>query len=204
MKYIDFYNNFKKFPIITLADIRSLAQNFDRRRLSEWQERGYIRKLANNFYIFSDKEINENNLNIIANKLYQPSYLSLEYALSYYSLIPETVYWLTSVSTRKTNKIEIDIANFSYRKIKKNLFFGYTLKRINNNDVYFKIAEPEKAILDFLYLRKDIKDKDSISELRISGSIFREKININKLKKYLKIFGSKTMNKKVEILNSIL
>ena len=202
MKYIDFQNKFRDYLLINLADIRGIYPNFDLRRLYEWQKKGYIKKVINNFYVFSDKEFNEADLNYAANKLYEPSYLSMEYALSYYSLIPETVFWRTSVSSRKTKKISGFLGNFSYQKIKSDLLFGYKLVRINKTT--FKIAEPEKALLDFLYLRNDIKTADDFYELRLNREIYKEIINQKKLQSYLKMFNSKKLFKKIIILNNNL
>lgn len=202
MKYIDFQKQFKDYLLVSLADIKGLNPGFDHRRLYEWQKKGYIKKVINNFYVFSDKELNEADINYIANKLYEPSYLSMEYALNYYLLIPEIVFWRTSVTSRKTKKISGFLGNFSYQKIKNNLLFGYKLVRINKT--VFKIAEPEKALLDFLYLRKDIKTADDFYELRLNKEIYQEIISQKKLKKYLKIFNSKKLFQNIIVLNNIL
>ncbi len=202
MKYINFYNQFKDYLVITLIDVKNIYPDFDHRRLYEWQKKGYIKKIVNNFYVFTDKEFNEADLNFIANKLYEPSYLSMEYALNYYSLIPEIVFWRTSVTSRKTKRVETSIGNFYYQKIKSNLLFGYKLIKIDK--AAFKIAEPEKALLDFLYLRKDIKDADGLRELRLNEEIYQEIINQKKLNSYLKMFNSKKLNKKITILNKLL
>lgn len=202
MKYIDFQNKFKNYPIIHLSDIKNIESNFDNRRLYEWQKKGYLKKVANNFYIFADKNFSESEINFIANQLYDPSYISLEYALAYYGLIPEIVYLKTCVSTKKTKRINSIIGNFSYQKIKKELFFGYHF--IKNGDTSFKIAEIEKALLDFFYLRKDIVRENDLYEMRFNIELLKEKINQDKLQKYLKIFNSKKMNKKIKIFNKIL
>jgi len=85
----------------------------------------------------------------IANKIYEPSYISLETALSYYSLLPEVVYSITSVTTKKTNLIIFNQKQFSFQKIKKQAFTGYQLTKIGDEKVL--IAEPEKAVVDYLY-----------------------------------------------------
>lgn len=203
MKYIDFYHYFKDKPLINLADIKNIEPDFDSRRLYEWQKNGYLKKINNNFYLFADQKISESHLLYIANQLYSPSYISLEYVLAYYSLIPETVYQLTSVTTRKTKKIENDLGAFNYNNCKSDLFFGYSVIQAKQNFSY-KIAEPEKAVLDLLYLRKDLADKDSLIELRINSGIFKEKIDSDRLAKYQKAYNSKTINKKIDNLLAIL
>ncbi len=200
MKYIDFYRHFKNYPIIQLADVKNIESNFDHRRLYEWQKKGYLKRIINNFYIFSDKKLSEFEMNFISNQLYQPSYLSLEYALRFYNLIPEMVFLYTCVTTKKTKQVKTAIGNFDYKSIKENLFFGYKL--IQKNNLSFKIAEPEKALLDLLYLRSDLGNKEAIYELRISKEIFQEIINQKKLNNYLKRFDSKKLAKKVKLINN--
>lgn len=198
MKYLEFQKKFKDFPIISMADIRNVFPGFDQRRLYEWQKSGYIKKLANNFYVLADREPDMTDMGLVANKLYEPSYLSLEYALRHYNLIPEMIYLHTGVSTRKTKMIKTPIGNFSYRTIKPELFFGYRL--IGQGSRHFKIAEIEKAILDFFYLRKDLRSEDDIEELRINPLEFKEQVNQTKLKKYLKKFGSRPLERTIKIL----
>jgi predicted transcriptional regulator of viral defense system len=202
MKYLDFQNKFKNRPLIDIREVKAVFSDFDTRRFNEWQGKGYIKKLSRLFYVFSDKEINENETRFIANKLLEPSYISLESALRHYNLIPEIVYLNTSITTRKTKLIETPVGNFQYRVVKEKLFFGY--KIIGNNNIAFKIAEPEKALLDFLYLRSDIKNENDIFELRLNGETYKKIIDQNKLNNYLKIFNSSTLNKKIKILNKVL
>lgn len=202
MKYVDFQSFFKNYLLINVQEVKQVFPDFESRRFYEWQKKGYIKKLASQFYVFADKKISESENNFIANKLFEPSYVSLESALRYYNLIPEVVFLTTSITTRKTKAIKTAVGNFQYRSVKENLFFGY--KIVNFNGVAYKIAEPEKALLDFLYLRSDLKTEDDFSELRISEDDYREIINQDKLKKYLEFFNSSTLNRKIKVLNKFL
>lgn len=202
MKYIDFLDKFKNFIIIDLDNIKTVFPNFNSRRLYEWQKSKKIIKIIRGFYVFSNKKFNDNDFCLIANKLREPSYISTEYALQYYSLIPEAVFLRTSITTKKTLVIKSPIGNFSYHSIKENLFFGYTIEGQENSK--FKIAEPEKAILDLLYLRSDIKNIEDISSLRINPDIYKERINNIKLDSYLKIFNSPSLDKKVTLLKKYI
>lgn len=202
MKYIDFYEQFKKLPFINISDVKTVFSDYDHRRMYEWQKAGYVKKIVRNFYVFVDKTQNDEELCFIANKLREPSYISLEYALNYYSLIPEVVFVFTSITTKKTASFETVIGNFSYQSIKKSLFFGYVLKGQEKSK--YKIAEPEKAILDFLYLRSDIKDENDIKNLRINVDTYREIINEDKLSTYLATFGIPTLERKVNLLREYI
>jgi len=85
----------------------------------------------------------------LANQLYRPSYISFTFALSYYHLIPETVYSITSATTRTTATFTVLEKRFVYHRIKRAAFTGYTAERVNHRTVW--IAEPEKAFVDTLY-----------------------------------------------------
>ena len=197
MRYIEFRNALKNFTVFSLNEIKKIDSCFHRRRLNEWQDRGYIRKIIRGYYVFSDLELNENILFEIANKIYKPSYISFEMALSYYNLIPESVYGVTSASTKKTNKFSTPIANFKYRRIKPGLFWGYDL--INFNGKSFKIASIEKAILDYFYLNPVIHSVSDFESLRINSETFRDQVNERKLLEFLERFAHKRLNTTINL-----
>lgn len=197
MQYLEIRDNLKGFIVISANDILKVDQNFHKQRLSEWQKKGYIKKVSKGFYVFSDLEINESILFIIANEIFEPSYVSLEMALSYYGLIPESVYSITSVTSRKTSKFSFPLGQFSYRQIKPELMFGYEL--VNYQKHNFKIAEIEKAILDYFYVNSRFKTTGEFEELRINKDAFREKIDMKKLKDYLIQFDNKALEKRVNL-----
>ena len=64
-----------------------------------YAQRGALVKLRNGLYALADQPPSEMEL---ANRLYAPSYISFEFALSYYNLIPETTYVVTSATSRPT------------------------------------------------------------------------------------------------------
>lgn len=195
MKYIELKEALKQFTVFSINDIRKIDPDFDKRRLSEWSNKGYLKKVIRGYYIFSDLEIDENVLFEIANKVYSPSYISLQIALSYYHLIPESVYELTSVTTKTTQVLKSPIANFSYKSIKPSLFFGYKLVRYNEKS--FKVAEVEKAILDYLYFNPSLKTTEDFESIRIDEDSFKEQVNKEKLKRYLAQYKQRTFEKKV-------
>src|SRR3989344_4007120 len=65
----------------------------------------------------------------IANRLYKPSYVSFEYALSNYNILPEISYSLTSATTKPTRTFTINSKVFSFLTIKKEAYAGYTLTK---------------------------------------------------------------------------
>ncbi len=195
MKYLDFREALKDFAVFSLDEIKKIDSRFHRRRLNEWQEKGYIKKIIKGYYIFSDLKINEDILFEIANKIHRPSCVSLEMALSYYHLIPESIYAVTSVSSRRPGKYETPVAVFIYRRMKPALFFGYEL--VENQGRRYKIASPEKAILDYFYINPHLKSSSDFGSLRIDASSFRERIDEEKINRFLKKFSQKRLNKRV-------
>jgi len=161
-----------------------------------------LKKIINNFYVFSQKDLTKAEFMFIANKIYKPSYISLEMALSHYNFIPEAVFAYTSVTSRKTKELNNELGSFYYRNIKEELFFGYTI--IQQGGINYKLAEPEKALLDFLYLRADIKTAEDLESLRINPFSYKENIDQKKLNRYLEYFNSNTLKLKIKRLNKIL
>jgi predicted transcriptional regulator of viral defense system len=85
----------------------------------------------------------------IANRLYRPSYLSFEYALAAYNLLPEMVYTITSATTKPTRTFVVAERTFAYFTIRRGAFTGYMPTQRNGHTVL--MAEPEKALVDYLY-----------------------------------------------------
>jgi len=195
MNYIKLRESLKDFTIFSLRDILQVDPTFHRRRLNDWQNKGYIKKVIKGFYIFSDLALNENVLFEIANRIYKPSYISLETALSYYDLIPESTYGITSVSSRRTYKFTTSISEYNYKTIRPVLYFGYVFQAYNQKA--FKIAQPEKAILDYFYLNPHLKNEKDFESLRVNPGIFFEKVDTRILIAHLKIFSQKSLNDKV-------
>ena len=194
MQFFDLKAQLKGFLVFSIKDIEKIDPNFHKQRLSEWQKKGYIKKIHQGFYIFSDLPLNEQVLFLIANNIYSPSYISLEMAFSLYDLIPEGVYEITSVTSQKTSKFKTANGNFTYKHIKPELMFGYELREYDGHR--YLVAEIEKAVLDYLYLNPKIKEEADFRGLRLNGDEFKAKADMDKLKKYLEAFGSQALIKR--------
>ncbi|PIQ86090.1 MAG: hypothetical protein COV74_06175 [Candidatus Omnitrophica bacterium CG11_big_fil_rev_8_21_14_0_20_45_26] len=191
MRYLEFRKALKKFNAFSIQEIRKIDPNFHRRRLNEWQAKGYLKKVVKGFYVFSDIELTENVLFEIANRIYKPSYISLETALAYHGLIPEAVYGMTSISTRKTHWFKTPLGSFRYRTVRSKYFFGYDI--IQKESRCFKMASMEKALLDYLYLSPDFQAEKDFASLRINPKIWSKKTNERKFRKFANRFAQKTL-----------
>jgi predicted transcriptional regulator of viral defense system len=197
MQFIDFQNQLSVYPIFSLNDVLKVIPNFNRIQLDRWEKRGYLKKIKRGFYCFSAQDFNQNFLFYTANKIYAPSYISLEVALKYYGLIPEEIFQITSVSTKKAVNFATIIGNFNYRQIKPSLYWGYRLVDFGMQKLL--LAEPEKAILDYLYSHPNLKTVEDFYGMRINIDEFKVQINFERFQKYLENFGSKQLKKRAKI-----
>lgn len=189
MKYLELLENTKE-PIFSTQDLKNMGYKVVNSRLSYLNKKNQITKLRNGLYILTAKKefvIPEN----IAFRLYEPSYISLEWALQAYGLIPEIVYNVTSVTAKTTRKFTNSFGLFIYKNIRADLFWGY--KKEEKNGQSYLIAEPEKALLDYIYLnRSRIGDDEAIRELRLNQDILKS-LDWNKINEYLRIFANKKL-----------
>lgn len=147
---------------------------------------GLFLKLRNSYYMLKDSH---SPLYVIANKLYQPSYVSLESALSHYGIIPEVVYAVTAVTTKPTREFKTPRAVFSYQRIKKSVFAGYSPVSIEGHVVL--LAEPEKALADYLYF-VDLK------KISLNDRLNLKNIRKEKLLEFIAAFKREGLRKRVK------
>ncbi|TSC62670.1 MAG: hypothetical protein Greene041614_332 [Parcubacteria group bacterium Greene0416_14] len=152
--------------------------------------------------MFADTPLSEKTLFLIANHLYTPSYVSFESALSYYGLIPEGVYSITSACGKKTSRFHTPIAEFVYQRIKPQLLFGYSLQKWG--DQSYKIAEIEKTVLDYLYMHPTIAQETDFYEWRFNSQEFLSKADIPKLQEYARAFNNKSLLERLEKLLELM
>ena len=127
----------------------------------------------------------------MANRIYQPSYISFAYALSYYGIIPEMPYQVTSATIKPTRVFANIDPVFSYYKIKKQAFTGYILKKEGGSS--FLIAEPEKAVVDCAYFA-------TLGRGPSLDRLYLKTLNKEKTIDYAKLYKRKGLVKKIEEL----
>ena len=93
---------------------------------------------------------------LIANHLRGPSYVSLESALSYWNMIPERTYEISSVTIKTSKKYKNQVGRFSYQQL-KTPYYSYGIKSIENSPKQtMLVASPEKALCDKVVLTPKI------------------------------------------------
>lgn len=198
MKYIDIQNNLRNLGVFTLNDIRMLDTEFREPTLNDWLNSGWIKRVRRFWYADSSFNPEGNDYFFIANKIYPPSYISLESALSYYGFIPETTLQITSISTRKTNIFDTQFGVFSYKSVKSSLYFGYEILQNNGRSIQF--ANPEKCILDYLYLHSAISNIQDFEGLRLNREMIKSRIDKDLMNKYLNQFDSLELRGRYNLL----
>ncbi|MEO0733515.1 MAG: hypothetical protein AAFZ52_11810 [Bacteroidota bacterium] len=172
---------------------------YDPNVFRRWAAAGRLRKLRNGLYInadwFPESEVDTFTL---ANQIYEPSYVSLLSALHYYSLIPEHVFEVTSVTTRKTKEFQDRKKRFRYQKIKSSLFFGMDV--VPWKGMSYAIAQPEKALLDLAYLEPNFSDPDWLEEMRFDYWGLKEDINWGNMFLFAHQMNSKVVYKRIALL----
>lgn len=171
-------NNINKL-IISIEDIaKALSINKESAKVTanRYVKNGSLYRIKKGFYITAKtyENFNERELFQIANAIQVPSYISLASALAYYNISTQQPRGIIeSVTTKKTNSINVKELNFNFILIKKNLYTGF----IQKDDIF--ISLPEKALADAVYLSSlgryncdfDALDFKKLNKNKITGYI---------------------------------
>lgn len=196
------------FPYYTKQNL-SLCLNKEGENLNYW-----IKKLLNqgifiaikkglyvsSFYLDKIKEQKqvEKYLEYLASILRYPSYISLEYALAKYGLIPESVFRINSITQKTTRIYKSNLTTFTYQSIKKNLYTGFIEEKFGKNS--YKIAVPSKALFDYLYLKKFTNENEMKDYLLNKGRINWQAMDAKEKKLFNKFINSSLSKKMKKIL----
>ncbi|KKP87732.1 MAG: hypothetical protein UR93_C0034G0009 [Berkelbacteria bacterium GW2011_GWA2_35_9] len=188
-----------KEPMFSLQDLALANAKVYPYQLNLWKKLGYIKLLKNGLYLFTNQQEGIDR-NEIAHRMYQPSYISLESALSYYGIIPEIVTSITSVTTKTNRYFQNDFGKYNFRHIHSKYFWGYQSAQTQYGK--FLIAEPEKALIDYIYLNLgQLNNENDVSGIRINPIIYNQIIGRKKLNIYIKNYSIKKMKTIFKIIN---
>ena len=200
---------FANIPVSTMALASLFPENkAGVEKVRSLEQKEYVIRLKKGLYVVNPEVSRVPlSLELIANQLYAPSYVSMSSALRYYGLIPETVYTLQSMTVKHSRSFDTPVGHFGYTCMNREAFhIGVTV--IDKQTYTFLMASPEKALCDLIanspkvnlryikdverYLEEDIRlDMDEF--LRMDTSVFEQYIEVGKkassiqtLLKYLK------------------
>lgn len=200
------------FDYQQLAELLS-GYSKPRDRISSLLRSGEVVRIRKGLYTFAES-LRRSQIcrELLANLIYGPSYVTCDYALSHYNLIPERVNIVMSATTGRSRSFETPFGTFSYRNYAESLYVpGITIEKTGKFS--FLIASPEKALIDKIwfdkrfsgttlssyegYLRDDLRvDLDRLAELDFDKfKIIADAMDtrkINNLFKYLKKLRSRS------------
>ncbi|MBU1104628.1 hypothetical protein L6255_02755 [Candidatus Parcubacteria bacterium] len=146
------------FDFVTLSKLTNYSNKNTLYKIAQkLEKKKIIKRLSLGLFLFSEAKVTEFE---IANFVYAPSYISLESALSFYGILSQFPYTITSITSKKSKRLLIENKEYRYSKIDDSLFWGYERKKT------ILIASPEKALLDSLYFASkgliniDLKEMD--------------------------------------------
>ena len=180
-----------------LLEDRFSSHKSPKKKIFDLKKKGYLRQIKRGQYFnLKSKHMETTAYEIVANSLYFPSYISMEWALQYYGLIMDRVATVTSVTLLRSKDFKTPYAPFSYKHLTKNRYpIGYISKVIKPNES-FLIARPEKALIDYVNIRAKnlaIKKESDIQEfleddLRLDLPEFLKNIKSSELDELLPFY----------------
>jgi predicted transcriptional regulator of viral defense system len=197
MNYLQFRKKMFDLVCFNNNQINAWKPNFDRNNLTRWLNKKLLVRLRQGYYTFPEYKNNADITYYVANRIYQPSYISLHTALSYYGIIPESVVQITSITSLKTATFVNEFGEYSYKTVKPNLFFGYDLKPMPDGRT-LQFAKPEKAILDLLYLYPFYNTVQEMQDLRFDEDFLHDDLKLNMMKEFTTNFKNKALEKRVK------
>lgn len=145
--------------VLDYQQVVSLLQGYakPRDRIGSWLEKGELVRVRKGLYVVGEPyrhvPVSREQL---ANLVYGPSCVSLDYALGYHGLIPERVEDVTSVTTGKARRFATPFGVFSYRPLPP-ARYAVGILWAGERDNRFLIASPEKALVDKVWCDKRFK-----------------------------------------------
>lgn len=145
---------------------------------------------------------------LLAGSIYGPSYISFEYALTYYAMIPEAVYTITCATfeKKKKKKYETMFGTFTYRDVPSEAF-PLELRLVKEGDYFYRIAEPEKALCDKLYIMPPVQNMKVLIELLAQDLRIEEtallKLNADKIKMLSEYYHATNIKKLASLIRRI-
>jgi predicted transcriptional regulator of viral defense system len=155
--------NLKQLGIIPVdyALLRALFSDYNspRNKIANLETKGIIIRLKRGLYVVSPDESGKLlSTELIANHLYGPSYVSMESALRFYGLIPESIHMVRSMATKRSRVFENSISRFEYINCSED-YFPIGINQKISEDYSFLIASPEKALCDLIAYTSEVRPR---------------------------------------------
>ena len=205
--YLQFREKLLPEGCFSIHQAAAFFPSLDRDNLTRWTHKNLLIKLRQGWYAFPEMLQRPDFSRYVACRIYRPSYISTHMALSIYGMIPESVTSITSVSTLKTARFENTFGQYSYQNVKPSVFFGYKPVALppatsapDAPKQAWMLAEPEKALLDLLYLYPFYDNESELEQLRLDESYMADDLDVEKLGTYQQRIGSKALDSRIKKL----
>ena len=199
MNYTEFRNKMYPLACFNINQVYAWDPGFNRNNLPRWVAKGLLIRLRQGLYTFPEYKGKADFPYYFANRMYNPSYISIHTALAFYGIIPETVVQITSITSLKTAFFSNSFGDYSYKTVQDDLMFGYDLRPVNDEQMV-AFATPEKALLDLLYIYPFYNTVKEIEELRLDEDFLQEDLKKEVLIEYLIRFKNKALEKRARLL----
>lgn len=128
-----------------------------RDKISDLVRKGILIRVKKGLYLLGDDyRRHPYSKELLANLIYGPSYVSLQYALHYYGMIPERVETVTSVTIGRSKRFTTPLGLFTYRQIPIAAFSPGMTRKALDGDRAFLLATPEKAVCDMIVVDQGV------------------------------------------------
>ena len=163
---------------------------------SRWTQSGRLYQLRRGLYAIAPpyQKVKPHPF-LVANHLLKASYVSLQSALAFYGLIPDTIQRILSVGAGRPVRFETQMGTYEYRHVKTEVLRGYRMMDLHGQQAL--VATPEKAILDLVYLQTGGDSKEFIEELRLQNM---ELLNLDALRLQVEGFHMPKMRRVVDVI----
>jgi hypothetical protein len=184
-------------------------REYDRPRdkITDLLKQGAIIRIKKGIYVFGERYRRRPfSREVLANMIYGPSYISLDYALHYYGMIPERVEAVTSVTCKRGRRFSTPVGLFMYRGISMNAYQIGIDQVVLDRGRTFLIAVPEKALSDKIHDDRGTSVRTQtdmraylLDNLRIDPERL-EKLNID----MLSLIADRYRSRKIRLLSDLL
>jgi predicted transcriptional regulator of viral defense system len=177
----------------------NINPNGVRLQLNRWTKSGRIHQLRRGLYAVAPpyQRVKPHPF-VIANRLQRASYVSMQSALAFYDLIPDTVNVTVNIAAGRPERLSTPLGIFEFRHIKPDLFKGYRMIDLSGQQAL--VATPEKALLDLIYLQPNGETKEYLQELRLQNL---DRLNLDEMRKQAEAVNKPKLRRAVEIISNL-
>jgi len=171
-----------------------------RRQLSRWVRAGRIYQLRRGVYALAPpyQKVKPHPF-VVANRMVPASYVSCQSALAHYTLIPEYVPVVISVTTVRPARWTTPLGTYIYRHLRPGLFTGYRQLNFGPAQAAF-LAWPEKALLDLIYLTPQSDRPTYLEELRLQNLF---ELHFEELHRLAALFNMPKIHRAVDVIERL-